>query len=151
CMWTTSAPRMCARWRALSPNRSTPTAPCSYRRSEGRCAFVHNGWGGLILAAVALPTIIRCMKSAVFLSFTRRWPAASSWHTVLQIAAIIGIWWSASALTHTTGLALSPGVIGLLAVLALLLSGRVEARWIEDGAQWLLGELVLFFIPCVVA
>lgn len=68
-----------------------------------------------------------------------------------QVGAIVAIWLAAAALARVAGLDISPGVIGLLAVLALLLSGRARADWIEDGAQWLLGELVLFFIPCVVA
>lgn len=68
-----------------------------------------------------------------------------------QVGALVAIWLVAAALARVAGLAISPGVIGLLALLALLLSGRARPDWIEDGAQWLLGELVLFFIPCVVA
>lgn len=39
----------------------------------------------------------------------------------------------------------------MLAVLGLLLSGKADVGWVKSGSDWLLGELVLFFIPCVVA
>ena len=34
--------------------------------------------------------------------------------------------------------------------LAALLSGILKLQWIKSGADFVLGELVLFFIPCVV-
>ncbi|WP_066735603.1 CidA/LrgA family protein [Cupriavidus sp. D384] len=71
--------------------------------------------------------------------------------TAAQVAALLGIWFAADWLTRTLGWSMSPGVVGLLAVLGLLLSGKADVGWVKDGADWLLGELVLFFIPCVVA
>lgn len=68
-----------------------------------------------------------------------------------QVGALLAIWWAADWLTRTLGWSISPGVLGLLAVLALLLSGKAPVGWVKDGADWMLGELVLFFIPCVVA
>ncbi|SDP39362.1 Putative effector of murein hydrolase LrgA, UPF0299 family [Ralstonia sp. 25mfcol4.1] len=64
---------------------------------------------------------------------------------------MLAIWFAADWLTRTLGWSMSPGVVGLLAVLGLLLSGKADVGWVKDGADWLLGELVLFFIPCVVA
>jgi len=58
---------------------------------------------------------------------------------------------AAAQLTTLLHLPLAPGVVGLLAVLALLFSGIVKVEWIKGGANWLLSELVLFFIPSVVA
>lgn len=57
----------------------------------------------------------------------------------------------AAQLTSLLHLPLAPGVVGLLTVLALLFSGIVKVEWIKGGANWLLSELVLFFIPSVVA
>lgn len=71
--------------------------------------------------------------------------------TATQVGALLSIWFAADWLTRAMGWSISPGVLGLLAVLALLLSGKAEVGWVKDGADWLLGELVLFFIPCVVA
>ncbi|ALM86284.1 CidA/LrgA family protein [Bordetella sp. N] len=58
---------------------------------------------------------------------------------------------AAAQLTEWLRLPLAPGVVGLLTVLALLFSGIVKVEWIKGGANWLLNELVLFFIPSVVA
>ena len=71
--------------------------------------------------------------------------------TAAQVAALLAIWFAADWLTRRLGWSMSPGVVGLLAVLGLLLSGKADVGWVKDGADWLLGELVLFFIPCVVA
>lgn len=60
-------------------------------------------------------------------------------------------WWAASIVGRTFGIPISAGVLGLLAVLALLFSGVLKANSLEGGATWLLDEIVLFFIPCVVS
>lgn len=44
-----------------------------------------------------------------------------------------------------------PGnVIGLLIMLALLYTRIIRLEWVEAGANWLLAELLLFFIPSAV-
>ena len=43
------------------------------------------------------------------------------------------------------------GWFGLLALAALLFSGAVRGGWVRRGADWLLGEMLLFFIPAVLA
>ncbi|OZI37659.1 hypothetical protein CAL29_04500 [Bordetella genomosp. 10] len=58
---------------------------------------------------------------------------------------------AAAWLTALLKLPLAPGVVGLLTVLGLLLAGIVRIEWIKGGANWMLNELVLFFIPSVVA
>ncbi|ARP90680.1 hypothetical protein CAL14_10500 [Bordetella genomosp. 9] len=69
----------------------------------------------------------------------------------VQILALVFCFAAAVHLTAWLRLPLAPGVVGLLAVLALLLSGAVRVEWIKGGANWMLNELVLFFIPSVVA
>ncbi|UBM12389.1 CidA/LrgA family protein [Cupriavidus metallidurans] len=71
--------------------------------------------------------------------------------TLSQVGGLLAVWFAADSLTRAFGWSMSPGVLGLLGVLVLLLSGRLQVGWVKDGANWLLGELVLFFIPCVVA
>lgn len=39
----------------------------------------------------------------------------------------------------------------MLALLALILLGVVKTRWFSAGARWLLAEMLLFFVPAVVA
>jgi len=70
---------------------------------------------------------------------------------VVQVVALSAVWFAADWLTRKLGWSISPGVIGLLGMLGLLLTGKVRVGWVKDGANWFLGELVLFFIPCVVA
>ncbi|RAL24219.1 CidA/LrgA family protein [Thermoflavimicrobium daqui] len=44
-----------------------------------------------------------------------------------------------------------PGhVIGLVLLLLVLKQEWLRMEWLEEGAEWLLGELLLFFIPSVV-
>ena len=47
-------------------------------------------------------------------------------------------------------LPVSAGVIGLFLVLIGLVSGVFKLQWIKTGSDFMLAELVLFFIPCVV-
>ena len=69
---------------------------------------------------------------------------------VLQLSLLIVIWWIASIIQQQLNLPISAGVIGLLLVLLALLSGIFKLQWIKTGSDFILGELVLLFIPCVV-
>ncbi|TKC78192.1 CidA/LrgA family protein [Trinickia terrae] len=68
-----------------------------------------------------------------------------------QTAAIAAVWYAADFIVRRTGLPVSGGVAGLGLLLALLFIGRGAARWIEDGANWLLSDMLLFFIPATIA
>jgi holin-like protein len=67
----------------------------------------------------------------------------------LQSAALAAIWFVADVVARK--LALPGGVVGLLALLALLFCGGVAPRWVKAGADWLLADMLLFFIPAAVA
>lgn len=69
---------------------------------------------------------------------------------ILQLSFLVIIWWVASVIQRTLNLPVSTGVIGLLLVLFALLSGLFKLQWIKTGSDFILGELVLLFIPCVV-
>lgn len=70
---------------------------------------------------------------------------------IAQIGLLIAIWLGATALSaHLTPL-LPPTVTGIAIALALLALGLVRREWLADGAGWLLREMLLFFIPVVVA
>lgn len=44
-----------------------------------------------------------------------------------------------------------PGnVVGLLIMLLLLVTRGIRLEWVEAGANWLLAEMLLFFIPAAV-
>ena len=69
---------------------------------------------------------------------------------LLQLSLLIVIWWIAAIIQQQFNLPLSAGVIGLLLVLLALLSGIFKLQWIKTGSDFILGELVLLFVPCVV-
>lgn len=68
-----------------------------------------------------------------------------------QSALLAGVWYVADALTRTAHLPVPGGVVGLVLLLALLFCGGVTPRWVKAGADWLLSDMLLFFIPAAVA
>lgn len=68
----------------------------------------------------------------------------------LQLGLLTAIWWLGACIQQWLNLPVSGGVIGLLLVLVALLSGVMKLDWIKAGSSFILGELVLLFIPCVV-
>ncbi|SAL80479.1 LrgA family protein [Caballeronia peredens] len=69
----------------------------------------------------------------------------------LQSTALAGIWVVADFVARKLALPVPGGVIGLVALLALLFCGGVAPRWVKAGADWLLADMLLFFIPAAVA
>ncbi|SAK73036.1 CidA/LrgA family protein [Caballeronia ptereochthonis] len=69
----------------------------------------------------------------------------------LQSAALAGIWVAADFVARKLALPVPGGVIGLVVLLALLFCGGVAPRWVKAGADWLLSDMLLFFIPAAVA
>lgn len=76
-----------------------------------------------------------------------RQPARTAW----QVGILIAAWWLADAAASALHLPFSGGVVGLFALVALLLAGWVRPSAIELGANWLLANMLLFFIPLVVS
>ncbi|KVD88170.1 murein hydrolase transporter LrgA [Burkholderia stagnalis] len=70
---------------------------------------------------------------------------------VLQAAALGVLWMAVDWAVHAVGLPVPSGVIGLAVLLVLLFSGRVAPAWVKDGANWLLSDMLLFFVPAAVA
>ncbi|MFL9964257.1 CidA/LrgA family protein [Paraburkholderia sediminicola] len=69
----------------------------------------------------------------------------------VQSAALAGLWFVADFAVRTLHLPVPGGVVGLVVLLALLFCGGVAPRWIKAGADWLLSDMLLFFIPAAVA
>jgi holin-like protein len=78
-------------------------------------------------------------------------PVARVARVVAQCLALAGVWFVADFAVKRIGLPVPGGVVGLLALLVALLCGGVAPRWVKAGADWLLSELLLFFIPAAVA
>ena len=70
--------------------------------------------------------------------------------TLLQVGVLILFWWIGSIIQKQFHLPISAAVIGLFIVLIGLMTGIFKLTWIKTGSDFILGELVLFFIPCFI-
>lgn len=70
---------------------------------------------------------------------------------IAQIGLIVLIWLAAVELSTRYLPAIPPTVSGIAIALALLALGLLRREWVTDGATWLLREMLLFFIPVVIA
>lgn len=70
--------------------------------------------------------------------------------TTAQLALLLLFWGIGYGLQQRFHVPISAGVLGLFLALAALLCGVLKLDWIKGGADFVLGELVLFFVPCVV-
>jgi holin-like protein len=70
---------------------------------------------------------------------------------LFQMLLIVGFWLAGETIVRATGLPLPGAVAGLFIVLALLGSKRLSIATVRRGAQWFLAEMLLFFVPAVLA
>jgi holin-like protein len=70
---------------------------------------------------------------------------------MLELAALLGIWWLGGWLGRYFGLPIPAGVLGLAILLLLLALRIVKPEWLENGARVLVGEMLLFFIPALMS
>lgn len=68
-----------------------------------------------------------------------------------QIALVAVFWLVGEGLARLTGLPLPGAIIGLALALGLLLAGGLNVGSMKRGANWLLAEMLLFFVPAVLA
>jgi holin-like protein len=69
----------------------------------------------------------------------------------LQAGALTGLWWCCQWLAQALALPVPGGVVGMVVLLGLLLSGRLPASWIHRGTTGFLDHMVLFFVPAFMA
>lgn len=69
---------------------------------------------------------------------------------LLQLALIIFIWAVAYLIQQALHLPIASGVLGLFLLLILLNLRWIKQEYVEQGAQFLLANMLLFFIPPVV-
>lgn len=70
---------------------------------------------------------------------------------LIQGGFIAVLWLAGEALARFAHLPVPGGVVGLALALLLLASGRVDALDLQRGARWLMAEMLLFFVPAVLA
>ncbi|MCH4246279.1 CidA/LrgA family protein [Acinetobacter populi] len=68
-----------------------------------------------------------------------------------QLALLAGFWLIGDVLNKVLNIPISSGILGMFVLLACLLLGIIKIQYVETGAQVILRELVLFFLPIVVA
>ncbi|WP_413736091.1 CidA/LrgA family protein [Sodalis sp. RH21] len=70
---------------------------------------------------------------------------------LIQVTLYIGLFLAAQQVVDRYHLPLPANVVGMFMLLALIVSGVLPVRWVSAGARWLLAEMLLFFVPAVVA
>lgn len=68
-----------------------------------------------------------------------------------QIAFIFGLWLLGEGVTRLTGIPVPGAVLGMFGLLFLLGSGTIRLASMRRGAYMLLADMLLFFIPAVLA
>lgn len=69
----------------------------------------------------------------------------------LQVALYIAFFLAAQRLVDWLRLPLPANIVGMLLLLALIMLRVLPLNWVKAGSRWLLAEMLLFFIPAVVA
>ena len=70
---------------------------------------------------------------------------------IVQIGMLIGLWAIGARIAQLTHLPVPGGLVGLALLLTLLASRRISVASLRRGANWLLAEMLLFFIPAILA
>jgi len=68
-----------------------------------------------------------------------------------QISVITLVWFLGDLVTRSLDFPFPGAVLGLSAVLFLLVQGTLRLNTLRRGANWLLAEMILFFIPVLMA
>ncbi|WP_180888778.1 CidA/LrgA family protein [Raoultella planticola] len=69
----------------------------------------------------------------------------------VQVLIYAGLFVSAEYLVNWLHLPLPANLVGMLMLLALIICRVIPLNWVRAGARWLLAEMLLFFVPAVVA
>ena len=64
---------------------------------------------------------------------------------------IVVFWLLGEAVALLTAVPIPGSILGLFLVLGLLVSKRLSLSTVQRGARWFLAEMLLFFVPAVVA
>ncbi|QLS07930.1 CidA/LrgA family protein [Citrobacter freundii] len=69
----------------------------------------------------------------------------------VQVLLYAGLFVFAQYLVSWLHLPLPANLVGMVLMLALIVCRVIPLSWIRAGARWLLAEMLLFFVPAVVA
>lgn len=68
----------------------------------------------------------------------------------LQVGVLLGVTMLSNGITQMLHLKVPGSILGILLVIVLLQTKVIRLEWIESGANLLIAELMLFFIPSAV-
>ena len=68
-----------------------------------------------------------------------------------QVALIVLLWLAGEAVSRSTGMPIPGSVLGLFGLLYLLITGTIRLSTMRRGANLLLADMLLFFVPAVLA
>ncbi len=68
-----------------------------------------------------------------------------------QVGIILAFWLAGEGIVRVTGLPLPGAIAGLALLLISLGSKRLRLGTVRKGAQWFIAEMLLFFVPAVLA
>lgn len=71
--------------------------------------------------------------------------------SLLQIGALVALWFAGDVLVRATGLPFPAGVAGFALLLALLATGALPLALVRSGADWLLARMLVLFVPALLA
>ena len=89
-------------------------------------------------------TALKSLADTPFVQRIRAVPA-------LQIVLVLALWLAGEAIVRLLALPVPGGIVGLALLLLLLASHLLPVARVRRGAQWLLADMLLFFVPAVLA
>jgi len=69
----------------------------------------------------------------------------------IQVVLYAALYLVADRLVTLLHLPLPANVVGMFMLLLLIMFGILPLKWVKAGSRWLLAEMLLFFVPAVVA
>ncbi|RKR53637.1 holin-like protein [Yokenella regensburgei] len=69
----------------------------------------------------------------------------------VQVVLYAGLFVFAEYVVSWLHLPLPPNMVGMVMLLVLIACRVIPLNWVRAGARWLLAEMLLFFVPAVVA
>lgn len=72
-------------------------------------------------------------------------------NVLLQIGIVIVFWLAGEAVVRFVALPFPGAIVGLAMLLLLLATRRLSALSMRRGADWFLADMLLFFVPAVLA
>ncbi|UZX68785.1 CidA/LrgA family protein [Yersinia ruckeri] len=70
---------------------------------------------------------------------------------LVQVVLYVGLFVISEQLVRVFHLPLPANIVGMLLLLALFVLRIMPMGWVKAGSRWLLAEMLLFFVPAVVA